>query len=169
MASAHVAITMIGMVIRLSLKSVKKISERRVILSELSTVDQFLNDFEEAANKDAKVFRQYQSLARKNEDDPNRQKAILKATAAPLEAAKAIMEAIVFLQRVVPFCKTTLRSDLKAALLLLDANFQGILVLAEANLRLLPETSQPAILDLIASLKSEQHIIFKQVKKSLKV
>lgn len=143
LANAGLSIAMISMALKISHKRGKDVILKRFLKQKISLLATIQGQLFVAAESDLNIFNEYRaSLKRKSRDRATKLTSSLKkATNSLLEAGMLLMKGIEETRASLPHADVTVASDVKAGLLLLEATFNGIEIMAESNRRMLESHS----------------------------
>jgi formiminotetrahydrofolate cyclodeaminase len=137
-ASSGLAIALVLMSLKISQAKTSNIQLKQSFDEKINELEDLRAQLARAADYDLEVFNSYRSLLKNNEPDEKELKLALKdATGSPLAICKLIRISISTASDCLLHCDKKVISDLKAGILLLQACFNGSLLLVEENLELL--------------------------------
>jgi formiminotetrahydrofolate cyclodeaminase len=137
LTSATLTTSMILMALKISRKKVDDVAVRRIRSRKINTIVSFQRQLLDAAATDLKRFDEYRNVL-KSRSRFKTQKLI----SSLIKANDSLLDAAVLLNRVIEEAKSTLadldetvKCDVEAGILVLDATFKGIRVLSDSNQR----------------------------------
>jgi formiminotetrahydrofolate cyclodeaminase len=137
LTGATLTTSMILMALKISRKKVDDVAVRRIRSRKINTIVNFQRQLLEAAAIDLERFDEYRNVL-KSRSRFKTQKLI----SSLVKANDSLLEAAVLLNRIIEEAKSTLadvdetvKCDVEAGILVLDATFKGIGVLSDSNQR----------------------------------
>ncbi len=143
LTNAGLSTAMISMALKISHKRGKDVILRRVLKQKISILGTIHVQLFVAAENDLNIFNDYRAfLKHKSRDRTMKLTSSLKnATSSLLEAGALVSKGIEETRASLPYADVTVASDVQAGLLLLEATFKGIEIMAESNRRMLQSHS----------------------------
>lgn len=157
LSTANMGLALIIMALKMSLKTSKDEGINKTLENQIKELRKLQTKLKKSAEKDLEVFNKLRELpgaAHKHLDEPLYHKNYINAIDSPIEGLKVVLKIMELAKDSIKHCKKAYFSDLGAGIYILSASFQGLLLIIESNINLLPQKEKTYF----HKLKTEQKI-----------